>query len=1043
MKNRTKFLGNVFKFGFPNINLILRGAMIMLLFFMIQMFGVNSFAAELQQLTITGTVADQQGAPLPGVSVTVKGTTLGTITDATGSYSLSNVPRDATLVFSFVGMATQEIPVNGRIRIDVVMKEEAIGLEEVVVVGYGTAKKVNLTGSVSSVSSDEIANRPVTTATAMLQGLMTGVQIVQGTGEPGNEALSIQIRGRGTFSSAGSDPMVLIDGVLGDLSDVRPSDIESVSVLKDAASASIYGARAANGVILVTTKTGKEGKMVVDFRANYGIYTPTKMFDVISNSVDYMELYNEARLNSGLSSGLYPQSVIDLYAANANNPQYPNYNWLDERFNPEPTQTYDLSFNGGSNGTTYNFSLGYVDEVGTMKGFEYKRYNARINLTSQLAKSIRFGTNIALKNGVREGPRQGSTDLFLATMAQAPTYSPQLADGSGRWSFKAYDWEYNNKNPSAIVGNEVYRNTRDYAITSQAWIEVNILKSLTWYTKAAFNLNFSDYDDFRPQVPLYNFQTGDFMTLLDVGGAGLQDRTDKNIYSNLYTYLNFIQSFNGTHNLNLQVGYSLEKNSYQYLQGYRQIFASDDYRQLDAGSPAVQSANGTKNEYALTSFFGRLGYNFKERYLLEANLRYDGTSRLSPDARWGLFPSFSAGWRVTEEDFIRNLDLGWMNNLKIRGSYGTLGNQNIGLYPYQAILSLTGNYPFDDSSLSTGVAQTSLNNPIIKWETTAITDIGFDLTVLKGLTFNMDWYKKRTSDILRSSQVTGIVGLSAPTVNGGIMENTGIEFTLSYASAVKSGTLTGLTYRAGVTLDHYKNELVEFGAREIRSRNIREEGEEWDAWYMIEQIGIFQSVEEINNSPKQYNDNTQPGDLKFLDWNKDGVVNDDDRHVLKGQYPNLNYSFNGSANWKGFDIYFQAQGVEGRKTFVSGWGTIPFVQGAMPTTDWYDRWTPENPSETMPLIYWGNSGPQAIRRNSSWYLQDASYFRLKNITFGYTLPGRLTERINVDQLRVYFSGDNLFTSTNFPGLDPERGGSTTFVQYPQNKIVSFGINLKF
>jgi len=1044
MKNRSKFLVNLFKFiRFPNINLIWRGTMIILMFFVTQVIGINTYAAELQQVAITGTVTDNEGLPLAGVSVIVKGTTSGAITDMAGKYSLTNVPQNATLLFSFVGMAPQEIPLNGRIRIDAVMIEEAIGLNEVVVIGYGTVKKVNLTGSVASISGDEMIKRPVTSATAMLQGLMAGVQVTQGTGEPGNEALNIRIRGTGTFSSAGSDPMVLVDGVLGSLGNIRPSDIESISVLKDAASASIYGARAANGVILVTTKSGKEGKLVVEYGTTYAINNYTKMFDVISNSAEYMELFNEARVNSGLLSGLYPQATIDLYRNATDRNQYPNYNWVKNSFAPAATQTHDLSLSGGTGGTKYNFSLGYVDQDGVMKGFSYKRYNARLNLSSQINSKIKFGTNLSFKNGDRIATRQGSEDTFIAIMAQPPTYAPQLPDGSGRWTFKAYALEYNNKNPAAIVGNKVNRNTQDYSIATQGWLEIQLLKSLTWYTKGAINVDFSKYDDYRPQIPLYNFQTLEYMTLLDVGGAGLQMRDDQNVYSNLYTYLNFTKSLNAVHNINVQAGYSVEKNVQQYLQGYRQYFASDNYRQLDAGSPAVQQANGSKYEYALMSFFGRASYNYRERYLIEANLRYDGTSRLNPDSRWGAFPSFSAAWRVTEEDFIKNISLAWLNNMKIRASYGTLGNQNIGNYPYQAILSLTGNYPFDDASLSSGVAQTRLANPVIRWEKTTSTDIGLDMTIFNGLTITADWYKKVTTDILRSSQVTAIVGLSAPTVNNGTMENTGVELTLSYAGNVKSGALSGLNYSLGASLDHYKNRLTKFGAQEISGYRVRQEGTEWDSFFMLEQIGIFQTTDEIANSPKQYTDATKPGDLKFKDANGDGVVNDNDRVPIKGNYPTLNYSFNGALNFKGFDFYFLAQGVNGIKFFENGWGTTPFVQGAPPTVEWRNRFTPDKPSTTQPRIYWGNSAPVWYSRNSSWYLQDGSYLRLKNIALGYTLPVKLTERVGINTLRIFFSGDNLFTATNFPGLDPERGSSGTYVKYPQNKVYAFGLNVKF
>jgi TonB-linked SusC/RagA family outer membrane protein len=1008
------------------------------------------FRADMEQNSIhqpgkfvSGKVTDSTGSSLPGVSVVVKGTTTGTITGENGNFSLSNVPENATLQFSFVGMKMQEVAVGGKSSVNVTLAEDAIGIEEVVAIGYGTQKKVNLTGAISTVNGADMIKRPVTNAGTMIQGLMPGVQVTQNSGEPGNEGVSIRIRGTGTFSSAGSNPLVLIDGVQGNLSDLNPNNIENISVLKDAASASIYGARAANGVILVTTKTGKEGKISMEYSGNYGVHSPTKMYELITNSAEYMEMFNEARLNSGLTSGLYSQDIINTYRNATDRNLYPNTDWLDLIFNPAPTQTHNLSFSGGTGGTRFDISLGYVNQEGIMKGFDYEKYNIRVNMSSQVNDKIKFGANFAVKKGVKSAPRQGAADTFLAAMSQAPTYSPQLADGSGRYTFKAYDFEYNNKSPIAIIDNKVNRNTDDYVISSQGWLDIHLLKGLKWYTKAAVNMDFSKYYDFRAQVPLYNFRTNEFMTLLDVGGSGLVVQDDQNVYKNLYTYLNYDREIGDGHKVSGQAGYSMEDNVYQYLNGYRKNYPSDVLRQLNAGSPSVQQATGTQNEWAMMSFFGRLGYNFKDRYLLEANLRYDGTSRLNPDSRWGAFPSFSAGWRVTEEQFVKDLDLNWLNSLKLRSSYGELGNQNIGLYPYQSILALTSNYSFNDASLSSGVAQTSLANPNIMWETTSILDFGFDLTAFQGLNVTFDWYKKSTTDILRGSQVTDAVGLNPPTVNNGTMENSGVELGLQYTNRVNAGYFAGLNYNLGFNIDHYKNKLVDFGAREISGYSLREEGYEWDSFYMLEWIGIFQSTTEIANSPKQFTDATVPGDLKFKDANKDGKVDNDDRIPISGRYPAFNYAFNLSSNWKGFDLSAQFQGVQDVKYFVNDWGTIPFVQGSPPTTDWRDRWTESNPSTTKPRMYWGWGAPERIRRNSSWYLQDGSYLRLKNLTFGYTLPNRLTQRSGIQQLRVYFSGDNLVTLTKYPGLDPERGGSGSFVNYPQNKIYSFGVNVKF
>jgi TonB-linked SusC/RagA family outer membrane protein len=1002
----------------------------------------SSYLDYILEKSVSGEVLDEKGESLPGVSITIKGTTTGTSTGSNGKYSLVVPTEDAILVFSFVGYMSQEIQVNGRSIINVNLATDTKALQEVVVVGYGTQKKVNLTGAVATVSGDEMTKRPVTNATAMLQGTMPGVQITQGRGEPGNEGLSIRIRGSGTFSDAGSDPLVLIDGVQGNMSDLNPANIESVSVLKDAASASIYGARAANGVVLVTTKKGTEGKLSVQYSGSYAVHKPTKLFDLITNSAEYMELFNEARINSGLTSGLYSQDQIDTYRNATDRKLYPNTDWLSLIFRTAPTHMHNLIFDGGRGGTRFNASVGYVNQKGVMRGFDFARYNARLNISSEINKNIKFGANIALKSGKTQAPVNGSEDMFLSAMSQAPTYSPQLADGSGHYTYKAYDLEYNNKNPIAVLDGHLNRDKYDYSGNTQGWFEVNLLKGLTWYTKGAVNADFYKTKAFQPALQLYNFRTNAFMTSLDLGG-GLEVKDEQNVYTNLFSYLNYEHSFNQNHSVKIQGGYSTEKNTFQYLTAVRKNFPTEVLQEIDAGSPSIQYANGSQYQWAIKSFFGRLNYNFKERYLLEANLRYDGTSRLKSDSRWGVFPSFSAGWRLTEEDFIKNLDLNWLNSLKFRGSWGQLGNQNIGNYPYQAILSFTGNYSFDDSNLSSGVAQTNLSNSNIKWETTTIADLGLDLTVFRGLNLTADIYRKTTTDILRGSQVTGVVGLGAPTINNGTMQNSGIELGVSYSHQVTDGFFSGLNYNLGVNVEHYKNKLVKFGEREIDGYRIREEGREWNTYYMLQMDGIFQSVDEVNNAPKQFNDATVPGDIRYKDQNGDGKIDNDDRVVMTGNYPGMNYSFNLSANWKGFDISAMLQGVNNIRFYVDNWGTVPFVQGSPPTTDWRNRWTETNPSTTMPRIYWGWGAPDRIRRASSYFLQDASYLRLKNVTFGYTLPKNLTGRIGIDNLRVFFSGDNLLTATKYPGLDPERGGSGSFVSYPQNKIFSFGLNVKF
>ena len=1002
-----------------------------------------------QTIVVSGVVKDANGLPLPGVTIKVKGTNKGVLTGNNGSYRIEAVDEQAVLVFSFIGYVVQEVPVAGQTQVNVVLIEESSKLNEVVVVGYGTQKKVNLTGSVANVGGEELNKRPVVSAAAMLQGTIPGVQVNQGSGEPGNEGVSIRIRGNGTFSGAGSNPFVLIDGVPGNFNDVNPADIDNVSVLKDAASASIYGSKGGNGVILITTKQGKAGRMSVQYDGNLGIYKPTKLFKLITNSAQYMELYNEARLNSGLNdvNSLYPQDQIDLYRNSTDRLKYPNTDWLSLIFKTAPTQNHNLTFNGGNDRTTYNVSLGYVDQNGIIKGFNYKRYTARVNLTSKMNDHIKFGTNILLKGGTTESIPGGSKDLFLSAMSQAPTYGPFLPDGSGRYTYKAYDFEYNNKNAVAVLDKKFTHNTNDYAVNAQGWIEIQFTKDFSWYTKGAVNINMDKYKDFKSTIDEYYYRSGKLGTSLDLG-KGLTNQDQQTVYTNLYSYLNYAHDFNG-HNIKAQAGYSIEQSKYSYLQGYRKNFADESLQELNAGGSDLQNANGTSNQWAIMSYFGRLNYDYKGRYLLEGNLRYDGSSKFYGKNKWGAFPSFSAGWRATEEQFVKDLNLTWLNNFKLRGSWGQLGNENIvvngygNLYPYQALLDLTGNYSFDNSTLSTGVAQTKLNNFNIKWETTTMTDFGVDIALFKNFNVTFDWYKKRTTDILRPSQVTAIVGLDAPIINDGTVDNTGVELGLNYNNVVKSGALNGLSYNFGVNLDHFNNKLVKFGEQEIYDYTTNIEGQPINSFYMLDVVGVFHSAQEVASSPKQFNDNTLPGDLKYRDVNGDGKIDANDRTLVNGAYPKLNYSFNMGANFKGFDFSARFQGMYGVKSYVSGWGVTPFVQGSPPTTDWLDRWTPENPSSNTPRIYWGWSAPQKFSRTSSYFLQDASYLRLKNVVLGYTLPAKVTKGIGIERLRVYFSGDNLFTSTKFKGLDPERYGSGDLVQYPQNKIYSFGLNVTF
>lgn len=1007
-----------------------------------------------QNLKVSGVVTDEAGEPLIGVSVLVKGTTLGNITNLNGRFSL-DVPEGSILEISYIGYKTQSIKAQ-REPMNIVLKEDAQKLDEVVVVGFGTQKKVNLTGSVSAVTGDDISKRPVANAAILLQGQIPGLRVNQGLGQPGGEGTSFRIRGQGTFSSAGSDPLILINGVPGSMTNLDPSVIESVSVLKDAASAAIYGARAANGVILVTTKQGAVGdKVHISYHGNVGLHTPTKLYDRVTNSVEYMELANLAWKNSGTGKQ-YTQDQINLYRNNVGAPQYPNFDWQDYMFRTAVVQTHNLSMAGSTEKTTYNVALNFVDQPGTMRGFKYRKYNATIDLTARITNFIKVGTYANLMYGETEQPRQGQNDAFLSTLSQAPTYMPWLPDdGTGirRWTSSAYSFESHNKNMPAIIGDNAVKRDNNFDINAQLWLEINLAKGLTWYTKGAARLQSNKSKDWRGSTTYtYDYHTGERSSELDKGGLGLSVGDGRRFYTNLYSYLKYDLSLvDNAHNFSLMVGYNQESEKYETLNAYRKDFAFD-LPVLNAGGTADWSNSGGEEEWAIQSLFGRFNYDFKERYLFEANMRYDGTSRISDENRWGVFPSFSVAWRATEEEFIKNLNLNWLNNFKLRGSWGQLGNQNIGLYPYQAMISGVDDYPFTKTSdgVIIGYQQTAYANRNIKWETTTITDIGFDLQVFDGLSVTFDWYKKTTDDILRSSQVSSLLGLSAPTVNNGSVENKGIEVALNYANMVKGGTFRGFRYNAGVYFDRSRNKLTEFGAEEIGSYSIKREGLPYDEYYMLECIGVFADQAEINASPKQFNDNTQPGDLKYKDISgpdgkPDGVIDNYDRRTFSGRFPGFEYGINASATWKGFDLSLIGQGVADKKYYTTDWGVQPFMQGSSPNKDYIKHmWTEENPyGAKHPKLYWQDMGGGKNTRPNSYYLKDASFFRLKNLTLGYTLPRVWTEKANISKVRIYFSGDNLLTLTPYKGLDPERNGDGRDAIYPQNRIYSFGLNVEF
>ena len=989
-------------------------------------------------------ISDSTGQPLVGASVKLKGTSIGTYTDANGNFVLQVPDEGSVLIISSIGYDPREIKVTKVGTIRVSLKVVAVKLTDIVVVGYTTQEKRKLTSAVVTVSGEEITKRVATDPTSLLQGQLPGLSVVQNSAEPGNEEIQLRIRGLGTFSTAGTNPLIIVDGLPGNLSVINPNDIESVTVLKDAASAAIYGSRGANGVIVIKTKKGKSGVFSLAYNYNVGLATPNRLPHLVTNSAEYMALSNEAETNSG-NATLYTQAQIDLYQNATNRVLYPNHDWLKDMFKTVTVQNHYLSLSGGKEGTSYTLGFGYTDQPGTMLGFTYKKYTMDLGLSSRIGKRETVGTNLQFRYGNRVAAEDGSTDLYIAALAQSPLYPARTA--SGLWIYKAYSNELGNKNP-VLTATEARTYNPDYYGQGNVSLDVDIFKGLRWENRAGLSFDVDKSKTFIPTVPMYFYSdlssAGDYNPGTSLGlNVGENDE----IHTTVYSQLNYKRTF-GIHNLSVLGGAEEEVDNYSQLNAFRTGFPTNDLSELDAGSANGQTNEGTSSEWAIKSYYGNLNYDFDDKYLLGSSIRYDGTSRLPADTRWGLFYSFSGGWRISREAFLK--DVSWLNDLKIRGSWGELGNQNIGTYPYQSILS-QNSYAFA-GNVSTGFTANTLVDPSLTWETTRVTDLGIDMTVYNNrLTFSADLFDKYTFNILRSSQVPLWLGLNPPTVNNGAVRNKGFEFSLKYQDHVGKN----FNYYGVANFQLYRNKVVSFGSPAYGGPDgqiIMENGKPINSFYLYVADGIFQTQDQINKSPDQSSlgGAPTPGDIKYKDINGDGKVDANDRTVVPGQYPNFEYSYTMGASYKGFDASVQLYGSEGIKDYLYKWGTDPFAQGAPPTTDWLNRWTPAHPSTTMPKIYMGYYGyPKITGVQSTFHLYDASFMRIKNVMVGYTIPPRVLKGIK--SLRLYFTVDNaaLFTPLK-QGTDPERLDINNnpsawygFANYPQNRTYTFGASVQF
>lgn len=1005
-------------------------------------FILHLLSAAAQSGRITGTVSDADGKPLPGAAVVVSGTPKGTITDNKGQFTLP-VAEGETLVVTFLGFKEKLVKIGKQTTLSISLEPDENLLEDVVVVGYDTQKKVNLTGSVSSISTKEFARRPITQLSTALQGIAPGVTVTTAGGAPGADSGNIQIRGIGSFGGSDCSPLVLIDGVEGDLNSVDALQIDQISVLKDAASAAIYGSRAANGVILITTKRADKGKFAVTYRGYVGWQSPVVYPDVV-NAEEYMHLSRRASENDGAVS-LYTDEYIANYRRNnyLDPDAYPIIDWQDQLMTGNGfTHNHTLSMSAGSERIRVMTSLGYLDQNGIIKNANFKRYNLRNNMDIRMNDRLNFRLDIAATYSRRAAnPYQSSVFGFMNS--KDPLMLAQWSDGS----YAPFTGGTVNPLPmieQGVGGNNIRQNG---VLKASAALEYKPVQWLTLEVKAAPQLTAVKTHRF---VDLVEYHSDPYGTVSKTSNAEYNslDETVTAAWNGYYHATAAATRQFGGHSFKLLVGASYEEYDYYSLGAYRQEFAYPDYEVISAGGDnEFKDNSGSRTQMALGSFFGRINYNFKERYLFEANLRYDGSSRFVRKNRWSAFPSFSAAWRVTEEPFMAAARK-TLSEFKIRASYGTLGNQNINSY-YPASQLLTISSISAANKIYPIVAQNSLANEDITWETTYMTDIGFDATLWNRLSITADYYHKKTDGILMQLDIPSSIGLGAPYQNAGVVTNDGWEVSVGY-----NNSWGNFNFGVQANLSDVINEIVDMKGTYGTSGVIRnQEGSSINSLYLLKCLGVVQTQEQadwMNANCPQYNQITRPGDLVYEDYNHDNKIDDSDKQIVGSLIPRYTYGLTLNFGWKGINLSAQFQGVGKADAYISGAYTQPCVSGGTFQRGHLDNWTPDNPGAKYPRLSYTSD---LNKKPSTFWMADASYCRLKNLQLSYTFPSSVTKALRIHGLMVYANATNLFTISNYyDGYDPEtayqggsQGATTGSIgnNYPLVSTYTFGVEIKF
>lgn len=994
---------------------------------------IKDLHAQQQAKTVTGTVTDVSGEPIIGANIRIKGTTTGTITDIDGNFSIKAEPQSVIEV-SYIGYLTQETVINNQKSIRFLLKEDTKTLDEVVVIGYGVQKKADLTGSVANINTEKLNTQSNANIGQALQGKIAGVDIVSQGGAPGS-GTRIMVRGIGTLNNA--SPLYIVDGMyMNSIDHINPNDIASIDVLKDASSAAIYGSRAANGVIIVTTKEGSntEGKPIIDLSVNLGISTASKFLDML-DAKGWAEVTTIARQAIG-------KPALDMATDLANKP---DNDWQDIMFRPALMQNYNLSVKGGGKYSTYYTGLGYFNQDGIVKGTNYQRYN--IQSKNDYKRGIfSAGTNLIISfshdKPLHQELRGGMIGTILQSVPTLEKYDDTREGGYGG----TYGDVVNIPHPLAIIDDNIMdRYNENVKIFANLYAQIELFKGLKYKLNLTPDFSFERYKNYLNKYD-FGLATNSITQLTE------RQRRRRNIL--VENLLTFDRTF-GEHKISALAGYTYQDSRFRHIQAYGEGLPQG-LEEIDAAT-TNRSNEGNSWRSVLTSILGRVFYSYQNKYLFTATIRRDGSSKFGKNNRYGYFPSFSLGWNVAEEKFMENVH--WLDQLKLRGGYGVLGNQEIDNYQYSSTITTGINYPDGNGGLLQGAFPKNFANPDIKWEETAMTNVGIDFMAFNNrLSLTADYYVKNTKDILLTVPIPiSSGGANDPIRNAGKIRNNGFEFNLGWMDQPNPD----ISYGINLIGSFNKNKVIAMGSESgsikggSTNQNITtsetKAGYPIGGYWLISTAGYFNSQEEVDayaKDGKKIQPTAEPGDIKFVDANNDGVINDDDRVFQGSPFPDFTFALNGNMRYKNFDLSIGLQGVLGNKIYNATRQTLEDVtKGSNFLASCLDYWTPENKNASHPRLTWDDPN-RNTRAESDRYLENGSYLRLRSVQLGYTFPQTWFKGA-IQHARVYINAENLFTITSYSGYSPDVNadnanyrGFDNFI-YPTNRTFMLGLNVTF